>query len=251
MIQEGKAMYAVRINQLTSFDGIAGIAAWNAGSIPTLVACALTCAAEASAAPSRFDEASIVVERNATDGDTEVVMTGTGGDEGLRQLTIITPDDRRVLLLSSADPTIMGIREFAFESPEREGDAILAAYPEGAYKFRGVSVTGERFRSRDRLSHHLPEPTVITNPVQDAVVGTNALTIRWAAVPGAAEYQLEFENESIDPEQVLTVNLPAHRTSFKVPSSLLVPGSDYQVGVATVGQNGNIVVVETTFATAE
>jgi hypothetical protein len=164
---------------------------------------------------------------------------------------VITPDDRRVLLLSSADSTIMGIREFAFESPEPEGDAILAAYPEGVYRFRGVSVIGEKFRSRDRLSHRLPQATVITNPVQDAVVGTNAITIRWAAVPGVAEYLIEFENESTDPERVLTINLPANRTSFRVPSSLLVPGSDYQVGVATVGRNGNVVVVETTFSTPD
>lgn len=203
-----------------------------------------------AAPPTEFEIATIAVEQNATDGDTEVVMEALGGDDGLRRLLIRTPDNRLVLLSSSSDPTIMGIREFAFESPEPEGNAILAAYPEGTYTFLGTSITGEQFKGTADLSYLLPEPTVITNPAQDAVVGAKGLTIRWSPVPGIAEYRLEFENESADPEQILTVNVPANRASFQIPPSLLVPGSDYQVGVATVGENGNVVVVENTFSTA-
>jgi hypothetical protein len=214
------------------------------------VAIGLGDAQSAPRRPTEFEESTIVVERNATDGDTEVVMTALGGDEGLRHLVIRTPDARRVLLLSSRDPTIMGIREFAFESPEPEGDAILAAYPEGTYMFHGVSVAGERFKGEAELSHQLPEPTVITNPVQGAVVEPDSLTIQWSAVPGIAEYVVEFENESTDPEQILTVNVPANSTSFEVPNSLVTPGNDYQVGIATVGASGNVVVTETTFSTA-
>jgi hypothetical protein len=57
--------------------------------------------------------------------------------------------------------------------------------------------------------------------------------------------------ESADPEQTLTVNLPASITSFDVPAALLVPGAEYQVRIAAVGRNGNITVTETTFSTAE
>jgi hypothetical protein len=45
--------------------------------------------------------------------------------------------------------------------------------------------------------------------------------------------------------------VPANSTSFQVPTSLLIPGSDYQVCVATVGENGAVVVVENTFSTAD
>lgn len=200
--------------------------------------------------PTEFEVATIVVEQNATDADTEIVIEVLGGDEGLKLLRIRTPDGWRVLQLSSLDPTVMGIREFAFESPESEGEAILAGYPEGRYTLCGVSVSGERFKSTAQLSHQLPEATVISNPAEDSVVGTDALMIEWSAVLGVAEYVIEFENESMDPEQVLTVNVPADTTSFEVPPGLLTPGSDYQVGVATVGENGNVAVVETTFSTA-
>jgi hypothetical protein len=50
---------------------------------------------------------------------------------------------------------------------------------------------------------------------------------------------------------VLTFNVPPSQTEFEAPPSLLVPGSDYQVGIAVIGGNGNVIVTETTFTTAE
>jgi hypothetical protein len=201
--------------------------------------------------PTEFEFATIIVERNATDGDTEIVITAKPGDEGLRFFTIHTPGGRSVGQVFSLDRTIMGLREFVFESPEPPGEAILAAYPEGTYTFVGRSTTGERFRSEARLSHQLPASTVILFPLEDSEVGTDSLTIQWSAVPGIREFILEFENESVEPQQVLRLNVPADQTSFEVPAAMLVPGADYQVGVASVAQNGNVVFVETTFSTAE
>ncbi len=173
------------------------------------------------------------------------------GDDGLRLLHVQSPDKRKVVTLIAPDPAALGQREFHFESPEPPGEAVLAGYPEGTYVFTGLSTTGEHFRSTAELSHQLPGETTILNPVHESVIPATSLTIQWSAVSGIREYILEFENESLDPEQVLTVNLPADVTSFEVPPGLLVPGSDYQVGVQTVGENGNIVAIEVTFSTAE
>jgi len=221
-----------------------------------MVACAFASVGSASAgrpqrAPTQFEVASIIVERNFTDGDTEIVIEALAGDDGLVYLDVRTPHGRPVVLLASPDHTIMGLREFKFESPEPEGDAILASYPEGWYTFHGVSVTGERFRSRVRLSHQMPEPSVITNPPQDAEVTPGELTIQWSPVPGVAQYLVEFENESADPEQALVVNVPASVTSFAVPTALLVPAAQYQVGIATIAPNGNVTFVESQFTTTE
>ena len=128
---------------------------------------------------------------------------------------------------------------------------MLAGYPEGEYLFFGISTAGEHFRGSAELSHQLPGETTILQPVQDSVIAAGSLTIQWSAVPGIREYILEFENESADPEQALTLNLPPEVTSFEIPAGLLVAGSDYQVGVQTVAENGNIVAVEVTFSTAE
>jgi hypothetical protein len=70
-------------------------------------------------------------------------------------------------------------------------------------------------------------------------------------VRDAVQYIFEFENESAHPEQSFTLNLPAGVTSFEVPAALVVADSEYQVGVGSVHENGNVVFVEVQFSTAE
>jgi hypothetical protein len=208
-------------------------------------------AASAYAGAAEFEEATMYVEQNATDGDTEVVIAGTAGDEGLRRLYIKSPArDRMTTLL--ADDATPGMREFHFETPEPPGEAVLAFYPEGTYVLRGVSTSGEVFRSVLTLSHDLPPAVTILHPAEDAEVpAQQALVVRWSAAADIEQFVIEIENESADPEQALTVNLPPNVTSFRVPAWFLRPGSEFQVGVHTVAENGNIVAVESVFTTAE
>ncbi len=199
-----------------------------------------------------FDTAEIHVERNATDDDTEIVIEAVGGDDGLCQFRIYAPDGRPIAQFASVDRSTGGQREFLIETPEPPGDAILASYPEGLYRFLGRSCEGERFDSADPLSHDLPAAAVITSPAADSEVdGSSGIVIEWSAVPGVAEYILELENESADPEQSLSLNLPAGTTQFEVPASWVASGAEYQVGVATVAPNGNVVFAEIQFTTAE
>jgi hypothetical protein len=219
------------------------------------VALALAGAAASSTAqtapPSEFEEAVMFVEQNATDGDTEVVIAGTAGDDGLRLLQIKWPDGQIKATLQ-ADASSMGMREFHFESPEPPGEAVLAAYPEGRYVLIGVSTAGDRFRSVLKLSHDLPPAATILWPKDGAEVPADtALTIRWSQVPGIEKLVLEFENESADPERALTLDLPPGATSFSIPRRLLPAGSEFQVGIHTVSENGNIVAVESAFTTAD
>jgi hypothetical protein len=218
---------------------------------PALALAALPAGAlRADDARTTFDTAEIHVEQNATDGDTEIVMVAVGGDEGLRLLRVSAPDGRVVLNTGSRDPSVLGLREFVFESPEPPGDDILDAYPEGLYVFHGSTHASDRLRARAWLSHDLPAPTFITNPPDGAVVPPADLIVEWTPVAGAREYLLELENESVDPERALTLNLPAGVTRFAVPAAFLIPASDYQVGIGTVADNGNVVFVENVFTTA-
>ena len=206
---------------------------------------------DSSPPPTPFEEATIYVEQNATDGDTEVVIAGTAGDEGLVLLKIKSPD-RQTMTTLFASPATPGMREFLFETPEPPGEAVLAFYPEGRYVLVGESTTGERFRSVVTLSHDLPAGATILAPAEDAEVpAREALRIRWSAVPGIEKFVLEFENESADPERALVIDLPPGTTSYRIPASLLPPGGEFQIGIHSVAGNGNIVAVESAFTTAE
>jgi hypothetical protein len=223
-------------------------------AISTVLAASTTFAAGTAASPkwaTEFTVASINVERNATDGDTEVVISVVPGDDGLKYLTLRAPNKRTIFENFSLDRSVLGIREFNLESPEPPGEAILSAYPQGVYQFTGRSVTGEWFRSEVRLSHLMPAEPVIMFPAEESEVPVGPVRIEWSAVPGLRKVVLEIENESTDPEQVMTAELPADATSFDVPASFIQPGGEYQIGVATVGTNGNITVVESTFTTPE
>lgn len=202
-------------------------------------------------AAAEFDVATIIVERNATDDDTEIVLVAKpDSDLGLIKFSVRAPDGRKVAEAKSPRSG-GGLREFAFESPEPPGNAILTSYPEGQYRFDGKTSDGQKFAGTANLSHAMPMVPTILYPTQDASIVTDHLTIRWSAVPDAAEFHIEFENESVEPEQVLTLNVPAHITSFEVPTSLLARGAQYQVGIAAVGSNGNIVSVEVQFSIAK
>ena len=199
--------------------------------------------------PSEFENAEIRVEQNATDGDTEVVIFAKGGDDGFRHFRVTSPDRRMVVATYSLDRTVRGQRELLFESPEPPGEAILAAYPEGRYRFDAVTHQGERFAGIARLSHQLPPATVIVSPADGATIPAGPLLIQWSAVPDAVQILVELENESADPEQVLTFNLPADAASFEVPAALMTPGANYQLSIGTVAGNGNRVFVEVEFET--
>ncbi len=82
------------------------------------------------------------MEQNATDGDAEVVITDVGGNEGLSQLTITDPDEKQIITYSVPETSTLGIREFNFESPEPELEAVKEAYPEGIYTFEATTFAG-------------------------------------------------------------------------------------------------------------
>jgi hypothetical protein len=207
-------------------------------------------AKEDAVPPGGFERASIGFEQNATDGDVEVVFKITGGDEGLAGLTVVSPDGRTVADFKAPDASTMGIREFELESPEpRDVKGLKAAYPEGVYRFTGVTVGGHKLSSQAKLSHELPATVSLLEPKPGASkVSVKGLAIRWTPVPGVSGYIIELENDDL--HVALKVNLPASAKMFAVPDGFLQPGTEYDLGIATVSK-GNVSFIETSFTTAE
>jgi hypothetical protein len=205
----------------------------------------------ADGAPSKLPKAAVRFEQNATDGDVEVVFQAKGAKDGLAKLTVTGPDGRIAIDFTAPDPRTLGIREFEFESPEPTDVAGLkAAYPAGTYHFAGATAAGKEFSGESTLSHELPATTAFVQPGVDAEkVPVKGLEIRWTPVAGVAGYVVELEQDDLGVS--LEAHLPGSASSLSVPDELLRPGTEYDLGIGTVSQGGNVSFVETSFTTAE
>ena len=200
---------------------------------------------------SRFPTASVTFEQNATDGDVEVVFKVKGRDDGLAKLHVVAPDGRTVIDFAAPGASAMGIREFVFESPEpTDVEGLKAAYPAGVYRFAGATAAGKELRGESTLGHELPAPTSLLRPGAGARnVPVKDLAIAWTPVAKVSGYVIEIEQDDLGVH--LEASLPGSAASFSVPDGFLRPGTEYDLGIGTVSEAGNVSFVETSFTTAE
>lgn len=138
-----------------------------------------------------FADAEFFIEINATDGDAGVQLNLDG--EGWNALMMEDPNGE-IILGVVAKPSesigMQGLTEFFFESAEPSFDdqtlaELFALFPEGTYRFFGVTTEGDDIEAEAELTHNLPgqpQPTAITR-------GNHMVTIKWPAV----------ESEFVDP----------------------------------------------------
>ena len=197
-----------------------------------------------------FAVASVRIEQNATDADAEVVFEVKAGKEGLAKLTVLSPDGRTVIDFTAPDASTLGIREFRFETPE-PGDvkSLESAYPEGVYTFTGATAAGGKLHGKSTLSHKLPATASFLAPkAASRGAGAKNLKITWTPVKNLAAYIISIKQRKLGVN--LTANLPGSASTFAVPDGFLRPGTEYQLAIGTVSDDGNISFVETTFTTA-
>jgi hypothetical protein len=223
-----------------------------AGAAVVLAAHALTPATVGGATrpPKPFAIASVHFEQNVTDGDVEVVFQVKGGADGLSGLTVVGPDGRTVISFEAPDATTLGVRQFRLESPEPKDVASLkAAYPEGAYTFAGWTAAGDTLGGESTLTHRLPAAAAFVQPRAEAKgVATKGLEITWTPVKDVAAYIVKIEQD--ERGERIEARIPASTPRFAAPDGFLRPGTEYQLGIGTVSDKGNISFVETTFTTA-
>ena len=202
-----------------------------------------------STAAVKLAVAKVFFEQNATDGDVEVVFQVKSGDDGLAELVVVSPDGRTVVNFNAPDASTLGIRQFQFESPEpRNTASLMAAYPEGIYKFSGKTSAGATLIGKSTLSHRLPATAAFIHPRPAAKrASVNGLKISWRAVAGVASYIVKIENDDLNVKIAATV--PGTSTTFAVPNGFLLPVTEYELSVGTVTRDGNISFVETHFTT--
>jgi hypothetical protein len=194
-----------------------------------------------------FDEAILYVEYNASDEDAEVVVD-VDADVGLARFSVLAPNGKEVLNLRSRDSQDLGIRKINLETPEPALEDVLEAYPEGWYRFYGKSVDGETLFSEVRLSHELPLAPRITYPLDgDVGVPTSGAAATWNSDSGSEGFFFELEQDDLEVD--IKSNVAADATSFGFPDGWLEADTEYQMGLATRAENGNLTVVEIHFTT--
>lgn len=195
-----------------------------------------------------FSELAIFLEQNATDVDTEVVIFAKGGDEGLGRFGVTAPNGRKVARFEASGPGVIGIREFNLESPEPPDlQEVLDGFPEGIYRFRARTMTGDCLRGEAFLSHEIAPASELLTPKEDETLPRDAVIVTWVEVPEAETYIVELQNE--ETEEELVADVPSSDLRFIPPEGWLVPGTEYQVSVAVKTDSGNITVVESFFFT--
>jgi hypothetical protein len=214
---------------------------------------ALAEAGQDSAASEPFEVASVHLEQNATDGDLEVVFEVKGNDDGLAKLAVVSPDGRTVIDFTAADDSALGIRQFRLETPEpTDVKRLKSAYPEGVYSFTGATTGGVKLHGESTLSHRLPATVSFLRPQADEAgdrdVSVKNLVIAWTSVENLAAHIIEIEQDELGVK--LTARLPGSAAKFAVPDGFLLPGTEYQLGIGTVTDDGNTSFVETSFTTA-
>jgi hypothetical protein len=233
---------------LATCSGLAGIAVASSGS---------SSRAGRAAKPIQLEEATMIVEVNATDGDAGLQAFLDG--EPWRSMTITSPDGKRIVDVNAEGRLKnFGLTELFTESNEPPFDELplekfKRRFPAGMYRFAGRTIEGRKLVGKARFSHAIPDGPRITAPTEGATVPRDAAVARWEPVAETGKvkisgYRVIVERE--DPLRVFQAELPASATSVTIPPEYLEPGPKYKIEVQSIDRSGNQTISELEFSVA-
>ena len=195
------------------------------------------------------------IELNSTDGDAGLQVELDA--EPWRSIQIYFPDGRKMVDFTTRGKLgNFGLTELFSESNEPPFDELPlvefeALFPEGEYRFEGMTIDGRKLVGTATLSHDIPAGPVVVSPEDGAVV-TGAVVIEWEPVPepvgiDIVAYQVIVEGAG--PSRAFQVNLPSTSTSVTVPAEVIKAQTKYGVEVLAIEASGNQTITQTTFLT--
>jgi len=203
----------------------------------------------------QFEEAHLYIEYNSTDNDLgfHVFLDA----EDWKSVKIVNPAGVTLVEVNGKGPygrPGLGLSELFFEGAEPSLDDVplndlLALFPEGKYKFLGVTAAGAKLTSTSTFSHAVP-----AGPVVSTEVSGDNIVIRWQPVTGPPP---GFPNEKIEivGYQVIVepfqVTLPASSTEVTLPrefAQTLKAGS-HGFEVLAIDASGNQTITAGSFDT--
>jgi hypothetical protein len=209
-----------------------------------------------AAGPIRLAEATLIVEVNATDGDAGLQVFLDG--DPWRAMRIIGPDGRTIFALNTVGRLrSYGLTELFSESSEPAFDLFplerfKALFPEGRYRFVGVTVEGKKVVGAARLSHDIPPGPKIVSPREGARVDRLTAVARWDGVSETSGIDIVGYRAIVtreDPLRVFSVDLPASARRATIPPEFLGSATEYKLEVQAIEKSGNQTLTEVSFRT--
>ena len=229
----------------------AGMALWSGGLASARPGSAGNEVGRASAnKPIRFEQHDLYVEFNATAGDAGLQL---GADaESWKRFTLYDTEGKVLIHIGSRgrlrDP--FGLSELFLEASEPAFSDVPFSvfkrrFPEGTYRFRGVTSNGRTLVGHDELSHLIPAAPNVTSPTEGALVDPDGFTVSWEPVTGPAGVEIVTYQVIVNQgDRELSMYLPPNITSVTIPGEFLEPGTETSGEVLARDQSGNQTITE-------
>lgn len=215
-------------------------------------------AAGTGSKPVPFEEASLIVETNATAGDAGLQIFLD--HEPWKSISISLPDGTTILDIQTQSALEgYGLTELFSESSEPPFEEFpleefKQLWPAGEYTFAGETIDGVKMESSVTLTHDIPAGPEVLAPTKNGTVPADQVVVQWQPVTEPAgidivAYQVIVETAK-GPLRVSDVKLPATETELSVPAQFLAPATRYKVEVLAIERGGNQTITELPFFTA-
>jgi hypothetical protein len=175
------------------------------------------------AGAARFSEARIYIEYNDSANDLGFHVSLDAED--WKALRIVNPLGRTIFEVEGEGAyRQLGMTELFFEGAEPSLDEfplaeLLALFPEGRYRFIGLTVDGRTLLSSPVLSHAVPD-----GPAVSTEVGDDTVVIRWRPVDappaGFPRRRIEIVGYQVIVES-FQLTLPASSREVTVPAEFV------------------------------
>ena len=200
--------------------------------------------------PIRFEQHDLYVEFNATAGDAGLQL---GADaESWKRFTLYDTDGKVLIHIGSRgrlrDP--FGLSELFLEASEPAFSDVpfnvfKRRFPEGTYRFRGVTSNGRTLVGSDELSHLIPAAPNVTSPTEGALVDPDGFTVSWDPVTKPAGVEIVTYQVIVNQgDRELSMYVPPDVTSVTIPGEFLEPGTHTSGEVLARDQSGNQTITE-------
>jgi hypothetical protein len=202
---------------------------------------------------AKFEATHIFIEYNSTDNDLgfHVFLDA----EEWKRVRIVNPAGTTIFDVQGKGPYgDLGLSELFTEGAEPTLDTfplddLLARFPEGKYKFIGVTVEGLPLVSTATLTHAVP-----AGPSVSSEVDGDTVVIRWTRVtgppPGFPQEKVDIVGYQIivDPFQV---TLPATSTEVTLPREFVqsLAAGSHGFEVLAIEKGGNQTITAGSFVT--